>query len=258
MLKILILSETDRIGSYNRAVLGPIAADPRMEITGVVVHPRPAKTRKQKIKGLGRRLRGGVFIVMLAEELQRKFQKKQPAAVRTSFPDLFSNPNLPVLRFSRLDQQARHQIASLGADIMILAGYHQIVRQPVLELFSRGVLSYHYGDMRHYRGQPPVFWEMLHGRPTIGITLQQITAGIDAGLPVEEFSVPVGRKESLATVEKNVLRASEPLMYKALCHYLEPGFTPEPLPEYGRVYTFPGIGDWLRYKIKALFEGRNK
>lgn len=39
------------------------------------------------------------------------------------------------------------------------------------------MLSYHHGDMRRYRGQPPGFWELYNGEREIGVTVQRLAAG---------------------------------------------------------------------------------
>lgn len=252
MLKVLILSETEYPGPHLMAVLRPIAADTRLQVAGVIVHRRQPKTKWQLLKGIRRRLRGGVILVMLLEKVFSRRKRKvavdrdAPRHITTSFPD----SGFPVMHMSTLDASARAQMAALGAGVMILAGYHQLVKPAVIGLFPRGVLSYHYGDMRKYRGQPPAFWEMVHGEKWIGITVQQISAGIDNGAPVMETSLPMVEGERIETLWQRMQKAAEPMMHQALCRYLDPCFAPAPLPVYGAVYTFPGIVPWIRFHWK--------
>lgn len=255
MLKILILGETEYPDPYFMTVLQPVAADARLKVVGLVVHPRSPKTKWQLLKALRRRLRGGVFLVMLLEKVFKRRQKGVVAegAVRRSIPSLFTDPDFPVISFSALDAPARDRMAAFGADLMILAGYHQMVKPAVISLFPRGVLSYHYGDMRKYRGQPPAFWEMLHGEESAGITVQQISAGIDMGAPVKEMSIPILKGERIEELRQRMLKASESMMYQALCCYLNPQYSPAPLTVYGAVYTFPGIVPWIRFHWKTGF-----
>ncbi|HAQ65872.1 MAG TPA: hypothetical protein DCR43_08495 [Bacteroidales bacterium] len=257
MLKIAILSENSLIDAYTQRVLQPVSTDPRFKIVGIVVHPRPRKSFKQKIKAFKRRLKGGAFLVMIIGKFITKMSKTtyNTPDERKSFASVFSGQLFPELRFTMLNEAACEQLRQLDADLMILAGYHQIVSSEVINLLPRGVLSYHYGDMRKYRGQPPVFRELLNGESSIGITLQQITAGIDRGAPVEEMSLSIAEGETLASLEQRILSASEMMMYKALCRYLDPAYAPANLSAYGPVYTFPGLITWLRFHLKySLFK----
>ena len=46
------------------------------------------------------------------------------------------------------------------ADVGVLFGFGFVVG-PVLDAFEHGVLSFHHGDLREYRGQPMGFWEQF-------------------------------------------------------------------------------------------------
>ncbi|TAK51519.1 MAG: hypothetical protein EPO25_16310, partial [Gammaproteobacteria bacterium] len=70
---------------------------------------------------------------------------------------------------------------------------------PILrpELFSipwLGTLGIHHGRVPHYRGKKTTFWEMYHGEPCAGITVQRLNAGIDTGDIVRTGEVAIGRK----------------------------------------------------------------
>lgn len=252
MLKIIILSETNLIDAYTQKVLQPVREDPRFKIAGLVIHPRPQKPIRQKLKAFRRRLKGGAFLVMIIEKLIRKFSMRpgNTNSGRKPFTSFFHEQQFPELRFNRLDKSAYSQIKKLNADQMILAGYFQIVRNEIIDLMPRGVLSFHYGDMRKYRGQPPIFWELLQGESSIGVTIQQISAGIDQGAPVEEMNLTITNGDTIYSLEERILVASEGMMYKALCRYLDPVYSPEALPSYGPLYTFPGLFTWVMFQLK--------
>ncbi len=70
---------------------------------------------------------------------------------------------------------------------------------PILkaELFSiprLGTLGIHHGRVPRYRGKKTTFWEMYHGEPAAGITIQRLNAGIDSGDIVRTGEVAIGRK----------------------------------------------------------------
>lgn len=56
-----------------------------------------------------------------------------------------------------------------------------ILKGEILKAARFGIWSFHHGDEREYRGQPPAFWEMFDGRPTVGAILQVLSERLDAG-----------------------------------------------------------------------------
>lgn len=56
-----------------------------------------------------------------------------------------------------------------------------ILKGPILESARYGIWSFHHGDEREYRGQPPGFWEVVDGQSTVGTILQRITERLDGG-----------------------------------------------------------------------------
>ncbi len=65
---------------------------------------------------------------------------------------------------------------------LILRFSFGILKGAVLESARYGIWSFHHGDEREYRGQPPAFWEMVDGAPVVGTILQRITERLDAGV----------------------------------------------------------------------------
>lgn len=246
LLRIVILSERPGIGVYWQSVLRPVLADNRMQIVGVVVHPRPAKPLKKRLVSFLRRLRGGVFIAMVADKVMKRISRFKTPPQSLTFQEFVGNHSLPIVYVQAFVPDILPQIAAMQGDIMVLAGYHQVVKRPLIDLFPRGLLSYHYGDMRKYRGQPPVFWELLHGEVSVGVTVQKLSLVLDAGCPVEEVGVPVELNASLSQVKERVLTVSLPLMHRALSRFLDPGYIPARLPAHGVLYTFPDIFSWLK------------
>lgn len=68
---------------------------------------------------------------------------------------------------------------------LILRFAFGILKGEVLESARHGVWSYHHGDERVYRGQPPGFWEMVEGESVVGTILQRITERLDGGTILE-------------------------------------------------------------------------
>jgi hypothetical protein len=88
---------------------------------------------------------------------------------------------IPVGKFGeRLADDDIARLRGLDLDVIIRFAFG-ILKGPILEVARYGVWSFHHGDEREYRGQPPGFWEMVDREPTVGTILQRITERLDGG-----------------------------------------------------------------------------
>jgi methionyl-tRNA formyltransferase len=133
-----------------------------------------------------------------------------------------------------------------------LTGGYGIIKEPILSIPPFGILSYHHGDMRKYRGQPPAFWELYNNEKEMGITVQILNSGLDCGIPVVEKTVEIRKNDTLKMLFNRAMKESESMMHEALKMLENPGFHPAKIESFGKVYTLPDLGQWLKLNIKGL------
>lgn len=85
-----------------------------------------------------------------------------------------------------------------------------IIRKPVLSLAPRGVISFHHGNLRKYRGQPVGFWELYHGERELGVCVQVLTEAVDAGRIVFQKDLSIYRSDTWGFASKAGLRSEPP------------------------------------------------
>lgn len=124
------------------------------------------------------------------------------------------------------------------ADVGVLFGFGFVVG-PVLDAFDHGVLSFHHGDLREYRGQPMGFWEFVEGESTGGVTLQRIDDTLDGGEVIATREVDIDDAARWRGVRSRLLAASEPMLATGLRRVADPAFTPARPDELGDLYTIP-------------------
>ena len=56
-----------------------------------------------------------------------------------------------------------------------------ILKGDILTSSKYGVISFHHGDNKHYRGSPAGFWEVLHRKNSTGFIIQKLTSDLDNG-----------------------------------------------------------------------------
>lgn len=240
---------------FNLAVLRSLEQAPAHQIVCAAVDARPPRPLWARMRRHLKKGRGLYLGVMIASELMRK--PDQPAAA------YFASRRIPLLAFrDYADPVFAAELARLAPDVLVLLGGFGILKQPLLDLAPKGVLSYHHGDMRRYRGQPPAFWEMYHGETAMGVTVQVLSEKLDAGLPVVEKSIPIRAADGLRDVEERAFAESVPLMREAL-DKVEAGAPLTPLGELGAVHTLPNLRQWLVCRARvwrrrhATTSGRN-
>lgn len=125
-------------------------------------------------------------------------------------------------------------------DVVVQIGFG-ILSGDVLSAPEHGILSYHHGDVTAYRGGPPAFWEYLHGRDTVGITLQRVTEQLDGGEIVATGSVSIDGLPTWPAIRRELNEASPSLLVEGFERIVDPEFeasTPERL---GRNYKLSDI-----------------
>lgn len=122
------------------------------------------------------------------------------------------------------------------ADLAIRFGFGFLVG-PMLSAPEYGVLSFHHGDIREYRGQPAGFWEFVNGESSAGITVQQLSETLDAGSIAALRSVDISDLHTWRGIRRRLFEASEPMLAMAV-RTLRNGEVREP-EQLGDLYTLP-------------------
>lgn len=126
----------------------------------------------------------------------------------------------------------------------------------ILTATEHGVLSFHHGDIREYRGVPAGFWEFMHGKSTAGVTLQQLTEELDNGRIVEFQEVDISEANSWSDVLYKQCRVSEDMLADAIRNIQSKEFEPEKPREMGDLYLKSDVMGWnvkIQYLKRVLF-----
>lgn len=140
-----------------------------------------------------------------------------------------SRVHLPEDMISSLDQ---------SCDVLIHHGVG-ILGTEALKTTEHGVIGFHHGNLREYRGGPPGFWEFMHGRSQACVTVQRLADRLDAGEILVERQVDISDAMSWSEVRRRLYVNSHDLLAIALQRIQNPSFTPRQLSqeELGPVYA---------------------
>lgn len=108
---------------------------------------------------------------------QGRHHTLMPSAVKTAALEL----GLDVLQPERLRGAVLQQIASYECDVLVCFAYGKIFGPKLLSLFPQGCYNIHPSLLPLYRGPAPIQYAILHGDTTTGISVQQLSLGVDEG-----------------------------------------------------------------------------
>ncbi len=149
----------------------------------------------------------------------------------------------------------------------ILIDFGIIISQAVIDYFPLGIINSHFSILPEWRGADPISFAILSGQKDTGVSLMQLTAGLDEGplLAYGTYELPPGITGPLLT--EHLINFSNMLLQKTVPDYLaapKKG-TPQNITKrkvsYSRKLTkADGIIDWkkpaaeLEREIRAFVE----
>lgn len=121
---------------------------------------------------------------------------------------------LPVFQPENLARdQFESQLASLGAEIGVVAAYGKILPAWLLATPRLGLINVHASLLPRYRGASPVHRAVVAGDPETGVTIMRVVKALDAGPMLAATRVPIGIDDTTTIVESSLsIRGAELLV----------------------------------------------
>jgi folate-dependent phosphoribosylglycinamide formyltransferase PurN len=247
-MNVAILSGPS-LGPFDLRCLDPFFENGKVRITCACVDGRKPMSKPARAMRELRRRRSPYVLVMAAASLMRRGSDRSEDAI-----EYFQRRGIPTLVTENLYSDKTLAFLSGGRpDCLYRMGFG-IIREPVLSLAPRGVVSYHHGNLRHYRGIPPAFWELYNNEPDMSVTVQVLSPALDAGRIVRELRVPIRQGESWSSLYDRIYDLSGRLAYEACECLADPSFEPEQIPpeKLGRLCTLPTLRQWLTLQFRVV------
>lgn len=149
----------------------------------------------------------------------------------------------------RLPESTVERIDGADVDLLFRRGFG-ILKGEVLTTPTYGVVSFHHGNVRAYRGRPTAVWEFVNGEPTAGITLQRLTEELDGGEIVVEKEIDVSEHRTWQETKRTLFEQSTDMLAIACDRFADSAFEPSSVDDLGPLYTDPGVVDTARIELK--------
>lgn len=132
--------------------------------------------------------------------------------------------------------EALAELASLQADVFLVAAYGQILSRKLLAIPPLGSFNLHASLLPKYRGAAPIHYAIMNGETETGVSMIEIVPELDAGPVVGVVKTLIGDQETTGELEVRLADLSVPLTTEFL-NQLSAGKV-ERLPQAGDQVTF--------------------
>jgi methionyl-tRNA formyltransferase len=246
----LLLLASPTLDEFWLNVLEPLFNDPRIDIAGACIDTRKSPPALAKLRQNLRRGRGGYVVVMGLNRLLRPLNdRSSPTAdyLRERGVELHETDDL-------YGEMTLDFIRGRRPDCIFRFGFG-FIHEPVLSLPPKGVISYHHGDIRKYRGLPVAFWELYAGESEMGVTVQVLNEKLDAGKIVVEKSIPIRSNDTWDSLERRAYDESVSMIHEACLLLDREDFEPDVVPddELGSLKTVPNMRQWATLQSRVLW-----
>jgi len=128
------------------------------------------------------------------------------------------------------DEPAQARIRQLGADVMVVVAYGQILPASLISIPRLGTFNVHASLLPRHRGPAPIEWAILSGDRETGVTIMQMDAGVDTGPILAQARTPLVPKESTGPLEGRLAEMGGELMVSTLDGLAQGRIKPVPQP----------------------------
>ena len=109
------------------------------------------------------------------------------------------------------------ELSALKPDAAVLVAYGRILSQRVIDVFSHiGIINVHPSLLPRHRGPTPIESTILEGDRTAGVSVMQLTAGMDEGPVYKQVSLPLHGTETKFELYEQLATAGTTLLLDSL------------------------------------------
>lgn len=120
------------------------------------------------------------------------------------------------------------QLSAYKADIAILVAYGRIIPQRVIDIFPKGIINVHPSLLPKYRGPTPIESAIANGDAKTGVSIMQLTAGMDTGPVYGQTAVDLNGTETKFDACNILSAKGADLLFKLLPDIIDGSLQPTP------------------------------
>ncbi|QFU84654.1 formyltransferase family protein [Natronorubrum aibiense] len=270
---VCVLLQNDVMPAYQASAIQYLVDETAVEIPLVLINDDPRCVQDRSLQYLlGEARSWGLWLFVWASDVLTRTLRGPPAYDEprhyTSVDALADadvvrcSPNREDEYWTSLPDDVVDRIAA-ETDVALRFGFGLLTGR-VLDALECGVLSFHFSDIREYRGRIGALWEFLDGESTVGITLQQLTDRVDGGRIVAVEDVPIYEHDTFDAVKRRQrTTVLGQLLVDGITTFNDPTsdpFTPASLGTYRKapsaIEVLQFVGKNSTNRIRSVFSSR--
>ncbi|MDX1609912.1 MAG: methionyl-tRNA formyltransferase [Halofilum sp. (in: g-proteobacteria)] len=124
---------------------------------------------------------------------------------------------IPVIQPERLAVPDLEAVARDGPpDLLVVVAFGQLLPAPVLDYPRHGALNVHASLLPRWRGAAPIARALLAGDGETGVSIMQMTTGLDAGPVLLQRRCPIGDADTAASLHERLAELGATALLEAL------------------------------------------
>jgi len=112
-------------------------------------------------------------------------------------------------------------------DVILVLGWYYMVPKEIREIATYGAWGIHASLLPEYAGGAPLVWAMINGENKTGVTLFQLSNGVDDGDIIDQRPFSISMNETIKEVYKKATIESKKILIKAFDAPEKIEFTPQ-------------------------------
>jgi len=125
--------------------------------------------------------------------------------------------NIPVYQpLNFKSDEARAELAALGADLMVVVAYGLILPKAVLDAPRLGCINVHASILPRWRGAAPIQRAIEAGDAETGVTIMQMDVGLDTGDMLIKAICPILPEDTGGSLHDKLITLGAPALLEAL------------------------------------------
>ncbi len=123
---------------------------------------------------------------------------------------------IPLRQPERCGPEDEAWIADLGADVLVVMAFGQLLRRSLLNRPPLGAVNFHASLLPGLRGASPIVTALAEGHSHTGVSLMKIIPRMDAGPVADVEALPILASDDHASLRQRVADACIPLWRRVL------------------------------------------
>ncbi len=143
--------------------------------------------------------------------------------------------DIPVLLPNR-PTDIKDELIAMNAEVAVLEAYGRIIPQSIIDIFPKGIVNIHPSLLPNYRGPTPIESPIMNGDSQTGVSIMQLTSGMDSGPVYVQQSVELTGRETKFDLYEILAAKGAELLFDALPRILDGSLTAAPQDESRATY----------------------